>query len=139
MKQILVGVDGSKECRAALALAVDLASTRKALVRLVCVVAPFDAFSADMIAFPEQTRAHREAAKAVVDELAREFAKAEVPIETQVADGLPAETIAKLAQAPEVEMVVVGHRGRSVISRILIGGVANRLVQICPKPVLVVR
>src|SRR5512144_100433 len=56
MKQILVGVDGSKECRAALALAVDLAASRKALVRLVCVVAPFDAFSADMIAFPEQAK-----------------------------------------------------------------------------------
>jgi|1185.fasta_scaffold112984_1 nucleotide-binding universal stress UspA family protein len=139
MKQILVGVDGSKESRAALATAVDLAAARKSLVRLACVVAPFDAFSPDAIAFPEQLEAHREAARAIVDELAQQFGKQGVPIETQVIDGLAAEKLATLAQQPEVELVVVGHRGRSAVSRILIGSVADRLVQICPKPVLVVR
>jgi nucleotide-binding universal stress UspA family protein len=36
-------------------------------------------------------------------------------------------------------MVVVGHRGRNAVARALLGSVADRLVQISPKPVLVVR
>ena len=37
------------------------------------------------------------------------------------------------------EPQVVGHRGRNAVARALLGSVADRLVQICPKPVLVVR
>ena len=45
----------------------------------------------------------------------------------------------RYAQSGDVEMVVVGHRGRGAIKRMLLGSVADRLVQICPKPGLIVR
>ena len=51
--------------------------------------------------------------------------------------GAPAETLAELSRSDEVTMTVVGHRGRNMASRILLGSVADRLVQISPKPVLV--
>lgn len=51
----------------------------------------------------------------------------------------PAEALAELAREPDVDLVVVGHRGRSAMARALLGSVADRLVQISPKPVLVVR
>jgi nucleotide-binding universal stress UspA family protein len=38
-----------------------------------------------------------------------------------------------------VQLVAVGHRGRGAIRRALLGSVADALVQICPKPVLVAR
>jgi nucleotide-binding universal stress UspA family protein len=60
-------------------------------------------------------------------------------VETIVEPGAPAETLAELAKAGEVDLVVVGHRGRNALSRALMGSVADRLVQICSKPVLVVR
>ena len=53
--------------------------------------------------------------------------------------GTPAETLADLARAEEVTMAVVGHRGRNLAARLFVGSVADRLVQISPKPVLVVR
>ena len=37
------------------------------------------------------------------------------------------------------EVVVVGRRGRSAVKRLLLGSVADRLVQICTKPGTVVR
>ncbi len=57
----------------------------------------------------------------------------------EIGDGSPAEVLAALSAQPEVDMVVIGHRGRGMLSRLLIGSVADRLVQISPKPVLVVR
>jgi len=59
--------------------------------------------------------------------------------ETIVEKGAPAETLAALAAAGDVDLVVVGHRGRNAVARALMGSVADRLVQICSKPVLVVR
>ena len=139
MQQILVGVDGSRESRAALKTALELAAARKSLVRVVCVVPPFEVFAADFVTIPQQRDAWAKGAKALVDGFAAEASGAGVPVETEVAHGLIAETLARLAEAPEVEMIVVGHRGRGAIARLMVGSVADRLVQIAPKPVLVVR
>jgi len=43
-----------------------------------------------------------------------------------------------MATGCDVDLVVVGHRGRGALARLLLGSVADRLVQICPKPVLIV-
>ena len=58
---------------------------------------------------------------------------------TLVESARPAEALAELAKEPDIDLVVVGHRGRSAVTRALLGSVADRLVQISPKPVLVVR
>lgn len=53
--------------------------------------------------------------------------------------GAAAEEIAAIADRPEVWCVVVGATGHNAVSRVLLGSVADRLVHICSKPVLVVR
>ena len=67
------------------------------------------------------------------------MAQPSLKIEPIVVNGAPAVTLAELARTGDVDMVVVGHRGRGGIARVLLGSVADRLVQISPKPVLVVR
>ena len=67
------------------------------------------------------------------------MARAGVPIDMKVARGSPAETLSELAASGDMLMVVVGHRGRNAAARLLLGSVADRLVQISPKPVVVVR
>ena len=52
--------------------------------------------------------------------------------------GSPAETISTVAQ-DGYEMVVVSTHGRTGLSQILLGSVAERVVRIAPVPVLVVR
>jgi len=59
-------------------------------------------------------------------------------ISTAVLFGSPAECIAEQAAAPGVGMVVVGSRGHGAVARVFLGSVSDRLVHICPKPVLVV-
>jgi nucleotide-binding universal stress UspA family protein len=62
-----------------------------------------------------------------------------VHVETRFESGGPAEVLAELARTEKVDLVVVGHRGRGAVARLLLGSVADRLTQISPRPVLVVR
>ncbi len=50
-----------------------------------------------------------------------------------------ARTLADMADSGGFDVVVVGHRGRGAVRRALLGSVADRLVQISNRPVLVVR
>jgi nucleotide-binding universal stress UspA family protein len=61
-----------------------------------------------------------------------------VQAETSVLSGSPAETLAEAAAAPDVDLVVLGSRGRGAVARVLLGSVSDRLIHISPKPVLVV-
>jgi nucleotide-binding universal stress UspA family protein len=89
--------------------------------------------------FQEWEREESERAASVAKEIAAEIARPGVSVETITSAGPPAATLADLAQKGNVDLVVVGHRGRGALARALMGSVADRLVQICTKPVLVVR
>ena len=136
MKQVLVGVDGSKESRAAAQKGAQIAAGINASLRLVCIVPPVEVFT-NVISSPRELKEQRTAAQEIVDEVARDIRG--VRVETEVGDGIPSEVLVSLAAQPEVDMLVIGHRGRGKLERLLIGSVADRLVQMSPKPVLVVR
>jgi len=141
MKRILVGVDGSSESRAAAGFAARLAEATGAGLILVGI-----AFEADPLVDPEMKARMRvfeeqEIARmtTMIKAIADEMARPDLAIETLVETGGPAVALAEIASRKDVDMVVVGHRGRSAVKRLLLGSVADRLVQICTKPVTVVR
>jgi nucleotide-binding universal stress UspA family protein len=137
MKKILVGVDGSAESRAAAHKAAELARALGGRLVIAYVVAPFPPVSP--VNYVEGwDLAERNYATALLRELEETCREVEA-IETTMVVGTAAEALADLARAPDVEMVVVGHRGRGAVQRLLLGSVADRLVQISPKPVLVMR
>jgi len=59
-------------------------------------------------------------------------------VETLILDGGPVEAVTKLAQAREVDMIVMTTYGRSVVANLLVGRTAQRIVQHAPCPVLTV-
>jgi nucleotide-binding universal stress UspA family protein len=141
MKRILVGVDGSKESRDAVKLAAELARANGSLLVVASVVVPASPLEGapEIVALAKKQEARdREEAKALVQEIAASVAEG-VKVEAVVVEGSPAVALADLAQGGDVELVVVGHRGRNAVARVLLGSVADRLVQISPRPVLVVR
>jgi nucleotide-binding universal stress UspA family protein len=77
-------------------------------------------------------------AAALLREMEQRCQRPGVRIETMTATGAISETLAQTAGA-WADLVVVGHRGRGAVKRMLLGSVADQLVQISPKPVLVVR
>jgi nucleotide-binding universal stress UspA family protein len=141
MRRILVGVDGSNESRTAAGFAANLATATGAKLILAAV-----AFRPETLASPElqmRTRAFEEeeilGLAKLVKGMAVELARPDLVVETVIESGSPAAALADLASRMDVDLVVVGHRGRGAIKRLLLGSVADRLVQICAKPVTVVR
>lgn len=141
MKRILVGVDGSKESRLAVQYAVQLGRDHGSRITLAGVVDLPEALGApELMAQVSQWQTDESTRlKAVLNSIASEISHPGGIVDTQILAGSPAEALADFAGREGHDLVVVGHRGRGAIARVLLGSVADRLVQICPKPVTVVR
>jgi nucleotide-binding universal stress UspA family protein len=59
--------------------------------------------------------------------------------ETKLVTGLPSGRIVEVAQAINAPLIVVGSRGRTGLPHILLGSVAERVVQLAPMPIVVVK
>ncbi|HEX4180354.1 MAG TPA: universal stress protein, partial [Caulobacteraceae bacterium] len=54
-------------------------------------------------------------------------------------EGHPAEEIVAAAQAWSADLIVIGSHGRSALTQVLLGSVAEAVMRNAPCPVLVVR
>lgn len=137
---LLVAVDGSAHADRAVAHAISLvrrgAATR---LHLLNVQPPPDDALAKLVA-PEAADAHRRdagnealsAAQALCDE-------ASVPAAAHVGAGRPGIVIAEQAQALDCAAIVVGTRGHGGIAGVLLGSVAQDVVNRSNHPVWLVK
>lgn len=139
MTNLVVGVDGSAGSTKAVALAVEIAAGLKCLVVLAHVLplpAPMSPEVIIPLAWLDDLAA---AGKVMLSEAAEQCAKAGVQSESRTLEGPPDQALAKLASQLGSELIAVGSRGRGPVSRLLLGSVADRLVQTAGRPVLVAR
>lgn len=142
MNRILVAVDGSEASLHAVRFAGQLAKGGAVDLAVIYVSPPNllpPHVYADVI---EQIE--KEERKFAAELLGKAAAEAKAAGATRCEQisvtGVPAEALADVAEKdPSVSMVVVGSRGRGAVARVMLGSVADRLVHICKKPVLVVR
>jgi nucleotide-binding universal stress UspA family protein len=138
MKKILAAVDGSLASIHAAKKALELGASMKAEVTLIHVtppsVLPGDAPLAPMVDLREAELAR---GAGILKDVAGALENAKV--KTLNLLGAPAEVIADTAMDDGYDLVVVGNKGRGAVSRVLLGSVADRLVHICKRPVMVVR
>ena len=137
-KTILHANDGSEPAYRALALAIDLASLNTAALHLVCVE--------EIPPMPEYIEEIREAKGTAarrfhtVVERARHLAKASgVDPHVHILSGHPVRVIVDLAARIGADLTVIGATGHSALYERLIGSRADRIVQLAPCPVLVVK
>lgn len=64
---------------------------------------------------------------------------AKLPVEHRMADGDPAAEILRVAQETGASMIVMGTHGRTGISRLLMGSVAEQVMRKASCPVLTVK
>lgn len=81
----------------------------------------------------------REQATALFDRAREAAAEQGCEIETALLTGQPAAAVIEYATAHAVDRIVVGSHGRSGISRVLLGSVAERIARRSPVPVTIVR
>jgi nucleotide-binding universal stress UspA family protein len=62
-----------------------------------------------------------------------------IVVETVAREGYPASVIEEEAERQEADLIVIGTRGLSGLKHLLLGSIAERVVQRAPCPVLTVR
>ncbi len=135
---ILCGVDGTDQSEKAARWAARLAAPFHAKLTLVSVLQLYR-----VPGLPEPTEAAEKQTIAALEGLLRDLSgslkQPGLAIERLVRVGRPAEVLAELGSAPEIDLLVIGSRGGSPLARALLGTVADRLVRLTDKPVLIVR
>jgi nucleotide-binding universal stress UspA family protein len=122
---ILVPFDGSPHAQAAAGVA------RLVAARTGATTALFHAIPTTGDIGDRLEQAAR--ADEMLTEEARRFS---TPVQVQLLDGAPASTLA--AETPRFGLVILGTRGRSVVSGLLLGSVARYLLHAVTRPVMAV-
>lgn len=137
IKKILLAYDGSESARKAVDAALDLALKYQAELYVLTVAQPPD-FGEDVEteAIIENSRAYHERTLAPVKDL---IATSGIKAQFEVAVGHPAEQIIYHADRYRADLIVLGHRGKSLFRRLLLGSVSKQVVQYADRTVLVVR
>ena len=134
---ILVGHDGSRDAETAFEDALDLAALARARLSVVSIATPPEPpTEVETQAAIESATSHYETLFA---SLRRQAQEREVDLHTHVLVGHAADQILKTAAAQGVDLIVVGHRGRSAIREWVSGSTSRRIVTHAKCPVLVVR
>lgn len=81
----------------------------------------------------------REPAQEVLDEAVAIAQAGEMEIDTELTTGKPASSILAYATMHEIDQVVMGSAGRSDLSNVLVGSVAERVARDASLPVTLVR
>jgi len=139
IKWIVVGVDGSDCSRAALGMALEIAQKFNAHMRLVFVIAPLPLPPEGAVAEAAIIENTRSQGEELLDAAKKQCVAAGVQVETSLAFGGPADSIAERAMADDADLVVVGSHGRGAVARLVLGSVADRLSHILQRPLLIVR
>jgi nucleotide-binding universal stress UspA family protein len=137
-KKILIPTDGSENTKAAIAKGLELAKTMDAEVTALYVVdqTSFINFPMDSTIVSVYSMLEKEG-KEAVDFVKREGEKMGVKVTIKLQEGSPSRKI--VDESKFHDLVVMGTLGRSGISKLLLGSVAERVVRFAECPVLVVR
>ncbi|HUO74668.1 MAG TPA: universal stress protein [Solirubrobacteraceae bacterium] len=137
-KKIIWGTDGSDSADRALDLAKTLASQNGSQLLVV--------HSVELLAGPGARGAYTQDAdederQVKVTKQAKELGEQGINAQLQIVHGGTtgaAHTLAQVAKEEGADLIVVGTRGHTAFSGLLLGSVTQRLLHIAPCPVLVV-
>jgi nucleotide-binding universal stress UspA family protein len=142
--RVLVVVDesalGAHTARIGAAVAASMAA--EAVFHFPMPIEPVDADSPAQLAraLPEYHEACRERARVVFEAACDAAARVGARCRTELTiDEVPADAVRRVAQENDCRIIVVGSLGRGRVSRVLHGSLADELVQVSDRPVLVCR
>ena len=139
VKTILVPIDGSEHSRDALAAAIEEFGDSELI--LLHAIEPYNVFSVteDAVRDDDLLEKRRSERAALLEEFAETAADMGADVRTELMLGSPARAIVDACEEFDVDHVVMGSRGRTGLSRIVLGSVADTVVKRAPVTVTVVR
>ena len=138
-KTILCPTDFSQSADHALEYGLQLARNTGGTILMIHVI---HVPAGDLLGDEVYTLNFEEAQRRVIERLKEAQAKQLLgypKCETLVAIGDPAEEILALAASRQADLIITGTHGRSGLSHLVMGSVAEKIIRHSPCPVLVVR
>jgi nucleotide-binding universal stress UspA family protein len=135
-RHMLVGYDGSPQSEKAVEVAFSLADCIDSTVLIFAVARPPEpATSVELEAVLDDAKEHYQEGFKKILEKARAH---DLDVKTDMAVGHPGEQIIHRAEVDKIDLIIVGRRGRSMISRMMLGSVSERVLRYAHCPVMVV-
>lgn len=143
-KRILVAVDGSDTAEQALLQAVNLARENQARLRIVHVIDLVDLNLDAAVPIPGVSDAMITSGQEILRKAESVAKSAGIPVETQL---LKIETLRRRvpemivadAEAWPADLIVICTHGRTGLSHLFLGSVAEGVVRVATQPVLLIR
>ena len=137
-EKILVPLDGSEQSIWALGKAVQIAKKIGGEITLIHVYSVSRLAITPMQVY-KYVQAMRKYGQSVLEDGKRKAAVEGVQAQTLLVDGHTVKEILKTASEGNFNLIVIGARGMSNITELLMGSVSDGVVKHAPCPVLVVR
>lgn len=140
----LIAFDGSENAMRAIDEIVDTLDTSKLHVHLLNVCEPVQmnevVFNEDpLLDILSIKKAREEAGMALLTPAKARLESAGIPFDVHVRTGNPAEVIIDLSREYHCDLIVMGTRGMGTIKNLLLGSVANKVIHLTEKPLLLVK
>ena len=154
ISKILVAIDGSEHSMKAVDLALEMAkkesSSPQKIGSELTALTVLDVsrprrFLSSFIAAPtyglRELEEERNAAKHWMDAVRKKAEEKKIPFRSELIEGLVSAeaTIVDYAESHQIDLIVVGTRGRTGFSKVLLGSVASRVVEYAHCSVIVVK
>jgi nucleotide-binding universal stress UspA family protein len=136
--RILHANDGSEHAFHALILALAIAKQNDSVLHMVSVE-EIDYMPEFIEEVREETGTAARRFHAVVQRARAMAEESQVKLHTHVVAGHPVRDVVKLAAELNVDLLVIGARGHSALYERMVGSRADRIMQLAPCPVLVVK
>jgi nucleotide-binding universal stress UspA family protein len=136
-RHMLVGYDGSPQSEKAVEVAFSLADCIDSTVLIFAVARPPEpATSVELEAVLDDAKEHYQEGFKKILEKARAH---DLDVKMDMAVGHPGEQIIHRAELDKIDLIILGRRGRSMISRMMLGSVSERVLRYAHCPVMVVQ
>ncbi|WP_049888047.1 MULTISPECIES: universal stress protein [Natrinema] len=137
--EVLVAYDGSKPAQKAVEHAFSTYPDAE-IVLLRVVEAAGGSTEAGINMVQEMLREREETvSEELPDEIADIVGDPDIEFRSETAVGKPAREIVSFAEDHDIDHIIIGSHGRSGLSRVLLGSVAEKIVRRAPMPVTVIR
>lgn len=142
-QHVLVPVDGSDQSEKAFEYVLDEVPEPK--ITLLHVINPVNVMSYggddsfDAKGYQEEVKRRRDREEAMLEEYRATATARGIEVETLLTTGKPAKRILETVEANDIDLIVMGSRGRSGVGRVLFGSVAETVTRRASVPVTIVR
>lgn len=140
--KLLIPVDGSDNALRAVNLAISQAAALKVVPQILLLNVQWNVAAGNVKLFIDQNTIndyYREQGEVALQTARAALESAGLSYRYHISIGTPAQAIAQYAAEEAVDQIIMGRQGEGGLQSLLLGSVANRVLHLTDKPVLLVK